>query len=127
MNAPNRPIRPVTQPRIRIYHAHALTVRLGSLTPHAILRMERRIARSAVSEMASLKRGLEISYHPFEVAGWPLVLSSRWSQRSATLVIAVDLKPWCGPSITLVDPVRLQHSPRRRERLTSRSVSRSRC
>lgn len=122
MNAPSRPIRPVAQqPRIRVFHAYALMVRLERLAPHAKCRMWQRIARSAVCAVAALKRGLEISYHPFESAGWTLVLSSHWLQRHATLVIEVDLRPERTPSVTLVGPPRRRFARRRGRSLRKRN------
>ena len=103
MNAPDRTMRPASrQPRIRVFHAYQLMAALERLAPRTRRRIKRQVATAAIEAMIALKRGLEISYHPFEGAGWDLVLSSRWSEPHATLTIEVDLRPAGAPSVTLV-------------------------
>ena len=101
MTAHNRAPRP-RQPRIRVFHAYQLMAALQRLAPRTRRRMTRQIALSAVQAMVVLKRGLEISYHPFEAAGLDLVLSSRWSAPHATLTIEVDMRGKGAPRLTLV-------------------------
>lgn len=114
MNAPDPRGRPVSRrPRIRVFHAYQLMAALEQLTPPARRRMRRRIAAAAIAAMIAVKRGLEISYHPFEGAGWSLVLSSRWSDIHATLTIEVDLRPKGAPSITLAGPLPKPKASRR--------------
>lgn len=88
--------------RIRIFHAHALMAALERLSPTARRRLRRRIAGAAVTAMMVLKRGLEITSHPFEVESWQLVLSARWNADRATLTIDVDLRQKGVPMLTIV-------------------------
>lgn len=88
--------------RIRVFHAYALTAELERLAPRARRQARRRIAGAAVTAMMVLKRGLEITSHPFEAAGHALVLSARWSEARATLTIEVDLRQRGVPALTVI-------------------------
>ena len=88
--------------RIRIFHAHALMAALERLSPRIRRRMRRRIAGAAVTAMMVLKRGLEITSHPFEVESYPLVLSARWNEARAMLTIEVDLRQKGVPALTVI-------------------------
>jgi hypothetical protein len=93
MNAPNSLRRPFRRAAyIRIFHAYALTAALERLSSRTRRQMRRRIAGAAVTAMMVLKQGLEITSHPFEAAGYPLVLSARWNAARATLTIEIDLR-----------------------------------
>lgn len=87
--------------RIRIFHAHALMAVLAGLSPRTRRRTQRRIAGAAVTAMMVLKRGLEITSHPFEVERYPLVLSARWNPTRATLTIEIDLRQKGVPAVTV--------------------------
>lgn len=103
MIAPNvlrRPIRRAA--RIRVFHAYALIAALERLSPDTRRRMRRRIAGAAVTAMMVLKRGLEITSHPFEVESYSLVLSARWNEARATLTIEVDLRQKGVPMRTVI-------------------------
>ena len=103
MDAPNMLRRPNSRAaRIRIFHAYALMAVLERLSPRTRRRLRRRIAGAAVTAMMVLKRGLEITSHPFEVEGYALVLSARWNETRATLTIEVDLRQKGVPAVTLV-------------------------
>ena len=88
--------------RIRIFHAHALMAALERLSPKTRRRARRRIAGAAVTAMMVLKRGLEITSHPFEVETWQLVLSARWNAGRAMLTIEIDLRQKGVPMLTVV-------------------------
>ena len=114
MNAPDRSMRPATrQPRIRVFHAYQLMAALERLAPWTRRRMQHRIAVAAVQAMIELKKGLDITSHPFEGAGLSLVLSARWSDPHRTLTIEVDLRPKGAPSITLVGALPKPRASRR--------------
>jgi hypothetical protein len=103
MNAPNHIRRPISRAaRIRVFHAYALMAVLERLSPRTRRQTRRRIAGAAVTAMMVLKRGLEITSHPFEAAGYPLVLSARWNEARATLAIEVDLRQKGVPAVTLI-------------------------
>lgn len=103
MNAPNHIRRPISRAaRIRVFHAYALMAALERLSPRTRRQTRRRVAGAAVTAMMVLKRGLEITSHPFEVAGYPLVLSARWHETRATLTIEVDLRQKGVPAVTLI-------------------------
>jgi hypothetical protein len=87
--------------RIRVFPAYELNLILGRMAPRQRRRCQRRIAGAAIAAMMVLKRGLEITYHPFEGAGYPLVLSARWSALRTTLTIEVELRPKGAPLMTL--------------------------
>ncbi len=88
--------------RIRIFHAHALMAELAGLSPRTRRRTQRRIAGAAVAAMMVLKRGLEITSHPFEVEAYRLVLSARWNAARAILTIEIDLRQQGVPAMTVV-------------------------
>jgi hypothetical protein len=105
MNAPNTIRRPIPRAaRIRVFHAYALMAALERLSPATRRQARRRIAGAAVTAMMVLKRGLDITSHPFEAAGYALVLSARWSEPRAILTIEVDLRQKGVPAVTLVGP-----------------------
>lgn len=114
MSAPDTPARRIPRAaRIRVFHAHALITALRRLAPRTSRRLRHAIAHAAVEAMIALKRGLDITYHPFEGGGFPLVLSARWSEERATLTIEVDLRPKGAPAVTLVGAL---PTPRARKR-----------
>jgi hypothetical protein len=128
VNVPHRAVTAASrQPRIQIFHAYALMCLLYRLTPYAEERATRRIASAAVHAIATLKRGLEISCHPFEGAGLDLVLSARWSKLPAILTIDVDVRPTGSAFPTVVGPLPAPKGGRRRDPVTARAGSRSRC
>ena len=110
MHAPTRTMR---QPRIRTFHAYQLMAALERLAPRTRSRMKRQIASAAIEAMIALKRGLDITCHPFEGAGWRLVLSSHWSEPRAILTIEVDLLPKGAQAVTLIGALPRPRASRR--------------
>jgi hypothetical protein len=79
--------------RIRVFPAYELNLVLGRMAPRQRRRCRRRIAGAAIAAMMVLKRGFEITCHPFEGAGFQLVLAARWTEARRTLTIEVELLP----------------------------------
>ncbi len=91
--------------RIRVFQAYELNATLQRLSPRGRRRTRWLIGWAAVQAMIRLKQGLDITYLPFEGAGFPLVLSARWIEEKATLAIEVDLRPKGAPAAAVAGPL----------------------
>ncbi len=114
MNAPSQGGRRIPRAaRIRVFHAHELNAALQRLSPRRRRRTRWLIGWAAVEAMIRLKRGLDITYLPFEGAGLALVLSARWAAERAILTIEVDLRPRGAPATAVAGPLPAPRSRRR--------------
>lgn len=114
MNAPDTKGRRIPRAaRIRVFHAYELNSTMQRQSPRTRRRTRWLIGWAAVEAMIRLKRGLDITYLPFEGAGLPLVLSARWAPERAILTIEVDLRPKGAPATEVAGPLPAPRSRRR--------------